>query len=109
MLAPRSSGFKFEEKIVGGSVPRNFIPAVEEGVRDYLKRGPLGFPVVDIAVALVDGSYHTVDSSDAAFQTAARIGMSEALAKADPILQDRKQGHVIGIIGFELTGLAVEH
>jgi elongation factor G len=55
-------------------------------VRDYIKRGPLGFPVVDLAVTLVDGSYHTVDSSDAAFQSAARIGMGEALPKAKPVL-----------------------
>ena len=68
---PRGSGFKFEDKITGGVVPRNYIPSVEEGVIDALKHGPLGFQVVDCAVALIDGSYHTVDSSDMAFQTAA--------------------------------------
>jgi elongation factor G len=83
---PRGSGFVFEDQITGGVVPRNFIPSVEKGVIDYLKSGPLGFPVVDVAVALVDGSYHTVDSSDAAFQTAARIGMTEGMPNCAPVL-----------------------
>jgi elongation factor G len=82
----RGSGFVFEDKITGGVVPRNFIPSVEKGIVDYLKRGPLGFPVVDVAVALTDGSYHGVDSSDAAFQQAARIGMSEGMPKCSPVL-----------------------
>jgi elongation factor G len=59
---------------------------VEEGVREYLSRGPLGFPVVDVAVALYDGQYHSVDSSDAAFKTAARMAMQEAMPKCHPIL-----------------------
>ncbi|MGH6664626.1 MAG: elongation factor G, partial [Pseudolabrys sp.] len=83
---PRSSGFKFEDKITGGVVPRNYIPAVEEGVVDALKHGPLGFPVVDVAVALIDGSYHTVDSSDMAFRTAGRIGIVEGLPQCQPVL-----------------------
>lgn len=83
---PRSSGFEFIDRIVGGAVPRNYIPAVEEGARDYLKRGPLGFPVVDVSVTLLDGSYHSVDSSDQAFKTAARIGMSEGMPKCEPVL-----------------------
>jgi elongation factor G len=83
---PRSSGFKFEDKITGGVVPRNYIPSVEEGVINALKHGPLGFQVVDLAVALVDGSYHTVDSSDMAFQTAARIGIVEGLPQCQPVL-----------------------
>jgi elongation factor G len=83
---PRSSGFKFEDRITGGVVPRNYIPAVEEGVVDALKHGPLGFPVVDIAVALIDGSYHTVDSSDMAFRTAGRIGIVEGLPQCQPVL-----------------------
>ena len=62
--AARGSGFAFDEKIVGGAVPRNYIPSVKEGVVDALKHGPLGFPVVDVAVSLVDGSNHAVDSSD---------------------------------------------
>jgi elongation factor G len=83
---PRSSGFKFEDKITGGVVPRNYIPSVEEGVINALKHGPLGFQVVDVSVALVDGSYHTVDSSDMAFQTAARIGIVEGLPQCQPVL-----------------------
>jgi elongation factor G len=83
---PRGSGFQFEDKITGGVVPRNYIPSVEEGVIDALKHGPLGFPVVDVAVALVDGSYHTVDSSDMAFRTAARIGINEGLPQCQPVL-----------------------
>ena len=83
---PRGSGFSFEDKITGGVVPRNYIPAVEEGVIDALKHGPLGFPVVDLHVALVDGSYHTVDSSDMAFQMAGRIGIHEGLPQCQPVL-----------------------
>jgi elongation factor G len=82
----RSTGFQFEERITGGVVPRNYIPAVEEGVIDALKEGPLGFPVVDLSVALVDGSYHTVDSSDMAFRTAGRIGIDEGLPQCQPVL-----------------------
>ena len=83
---PRNSGFKFEDRITGGVVPRNYIPSVEEGVIDALKHGPLGFPVVDLQVALVDGSYHTVDSSDMAFRTAGRIGIVEGLPQCNPVL-----------------------
>ncbi len=83
---PRNAGFVFEEKITGGVVPRNYIPSVEEGVIDALKQGPLGFPVVDISVTLVDGSYHAVDSSDMAFRIAGRIGVTEALPQCQPVL-----------------------
>jgi elongation factor G len=83
---PRSAGFTFEDKIVGGVVPRNYIPSVEEGVINALKHGPLGFQVVDISVALVDGSYHTVDSSDMAFQTAGRIAIADGLPQCQPVL-----------------------
>ena len=83
---PRGTGFAFEDQISGGVVPRNFIPSVEKGVVDYLQHGPLGFPLVDLSVALTDGSYHSVDSSDAAFQTAARIAMSEGLPNCSPVL-----------------------
>ncbi|QIK95866.1 elongation factor G [Sphingomonas sp. HDW15A] len=82
----RGEGFKFEEKIHGGAIPRQYIPAVEQGVKDAMAKGPLGFPVVDVAVTLVDGSYHSVDSSELAFRTAGRIAMSEALAAATPHL-----------------------
>ncbi len=83
---PRGDGFAFNETVHGGAVPRNYFGAIEEGCKDALEKGPLGFPVVDVAVTLTDGSYHTVDSSDMAFRTAARIGMAEALAKANPVL-----------------------
>jgi elongation factor G len=83
---PRGSGFAFEDGIVGGVVPRQWIPSVEKGVVEYLKSGPLGFPVVDVAVKLTDGSYHSVDSSDAAFQTAGRIAMSEGMPECSPVL-----------------------
>jgi len=83
---PRGSGFVFEDRVTGGVVPRNFIPSVEKGIIEFLKEGPLGFPVVDLTVALTDGSYHTVDSSDAAFQTAARIGMTEGMPNCTPVL-----------------------
>jgi elongation factor G len=83
---PRGAGFNFDERITGGAVPRNYIPSVEEGVVDALKQGPLGFPVVDVAVSLIDGSYHTVDSSDMAFRAAGRIGISEALPQCNPVL-----------------------
>ena len=83
---PRGSGFQFEDRITGGVVPRNYIPAVEEGVADALKHGPLGFPVVDLHVALTDGSYHAVDSSDMAFRTAGRIGIVEGLPQCQPVL-----------------------
>jgi elongation factor G len=82
----RGAGFVFEDKITGGAIPRQYIPAVEAGIRDAMQKGPLGFPVVDVAVTLTDGSFHTVDSSELAFRTAGRIAMSEALAQAGPYL-----------------------
>ncbi|MEM8605226.1 MAG: elongation factor G, partial [Cyanobacteria bacterium P01_H01_bin.121] len=82
----RGSGFSFNETIVGGVVPRQYIPGVETGVRDYLSHGPLGFPVVDIAVTLTNGSYHSVDSSEQAFKQAARIAMQTGLQTCDPVL-----------------------
>lgn len=83
---PRGDGFNFSETIVGGVVPRQYIPGVETGVREYLVHGPLGFPVVDVAVTLKDGSYHSVDSSEQAFKMAARLAMQEGMAKAEPQL-----------------------
>jgi elongation factor G len=83
---PRGSGHSFIDSVVGGAIPRNYIPAVEEGVRDYLKHGPLGFPVVDVSVNLITGQFHAVDSSDQAFKTAARMGMTEAMPKCEPVL-----------------------
>src|SRR5215469_3225670 len=83
---PRGSGFAFVDKIAGGVVPRQWIPSVEKGVIEFLKTGPLGFPVVDVSVALIDGSYHSVDSSDAAFQMAGRIAMQEGMPECAPVL-----------------------
>lgn len=83
---PRGEGFTFSERITGGVVPKQYIPSVEAGVRDYLSCGPLGFPVVDVAVTLIDGSYHSVDSSDQAFRTAAQIAMREGMAECQPVL-----------------------
>jgi elongation factor G len=87
-IAPRArgEGFLFVDKIVGGAVPRQFIPAVGEAAEEATRKGAFGFPVVDISVTLVDGTFHTVDSSDMAFKTATRQGMAEGLAKADPVL-----------------------
>src|SRR5438874_615555 len=83
---PRGSGFTFTDSVVGGAIPRNYIPAVEEGVVEALARGPIGFPVIDLAVNLITGQFHTVDSSDQAFKTAGRQAVQEALPKCDPVL-----------------------
>ncbi|MDQ3078995.1 MAG: elongation factor G [Pseudomonadota bacterium] len=92
-IAPlaRGEGFRFTERISGGAVPRQYIPAVEQGVRDAMAKGPMGYPVVDVAVTLIDGSYHSVDSSELAFRTAGRIAMQEALAQAAPHLLEPVQ------------------
>jgi elongation factor G len=83
---PRGTGHSFIDAVVGGAIPRNYIPAVEEGVMEYMRQGPLGFPVVDVSVTLITGQFHAVDSSDQAFKTAARQGMQEAMPKCDPVL-----------------------
>jgi elongation factor G len=88
-LAPlsRGEGFKFENKVVGGAIPRNFIPAVEKGVVEAMHHGSLaGFPVVDCRVAVYDGSYHSVDSSEMAFKIAASMGFKKALESAHAVL-----------------------
>lgn len=82
----RGEGFSFSETIVGGVVPKQYIPGVETGVREYLSHGPLGFPVVDIAVTLTNGSYHSVDSSEQAFKQAARLAMQEGMSRCEPTL-----------------------
>jgi len=104
----RGEGFYFEEKIHGGAIPRQYIPSVEHGIRDYLVRGPLGFPVVDIAVRLKDGKYHAVDSSDMAFQIAGRMAMSEALPDCTPVLLEPiMQVHILvpNIYTNKITGM----
>ncbi len=84
---PRGTGFEFVDEIVGGVVPRQYIPAVEKGVREALLEGYLaGYPVVDIRVTLYDGSYHDVDSSEMAFKIAASMGFKTAVSQAKPII-----------------------
>jgi elongation factor G len=84
---PRGKGFEFQNKIVGGAIPRNFIPAVEKGVVEAMHEGILaGFPVVDLRVAVYDGSYHTVDSSEMSFKIAASMGFKKAMESAHPVL-----------------------
>jgi len=83
---PRGQGFAFDDTITGGVVPKQYIPAVENGIKEYLHQGPMGFPVVDVAVTLTDGSYHSVDSSEQAFKTAGRIAMQEGLPQCSPVL-----------------------
>ncbi|MDE5117641.1 MAG: elongation factor G, partial [Trichodesmium sp. St2_bin2_1] len=83
---PRGSGFNFSETIVGGVVPKQYIPGVETGVREYLQHGPLGFPVVDVGVTLTNGSYHSVDSSEQAFKQAARVAMQQGMSDCQPVL-----------------------
>jgi elongation factor G len=83
---PRGQGFEFIDKVVGGSVPKQYISAVEHGAKDYLQRGPLGFPVVDVSVTLFDGQHHSVDSSDQAFKIAGRMAMAEGLPNCAPVL-----------------------
>ncbi|MDG2004381.1 MAG: elongation factor G [Novosphingobium sp.] len=82
----RGEGFEFDDRISGGVVPKQWIPPVEAGIRDAMEKGPFGFPVVDVAVTLIDGSHHSVDSSELAFRLAGRQAMSEALEKCAPYL-----------------------
>jgi elongation factor G len=108
---PSGGGFIFENKVVGGAVPRHFVPAVEAGLRDAMARGVLGeHPMVDIKVSLLDGKAHDVDSSDMAFRTAAFMGLRKAVSQAGPILlepimhvevvtPDDYTGDVIGDLG----------
>jgi elongation factor G len=84
---PRGEGFKFENRIVGGAIPRNFIPAVEKGVIEAMHEGVLsGFPVVDVRVTVYDGSYHVVDSSEMSFKIAGSMAFKKAMESAHPVL-----------------------
>lgn len=83
---PRGTGFEFDEVVKGGAVPRNYIPAVENGAKDAIEEGPLGHPVVDLKVTLKDGKHHSVDSSDYAFRTAGKMAVKEAIGMASPVL-----------------------
>ncbi len=105
---PRGEGFKFENRVVGGAIPRNFIPAVEKGVLDAMQHGSLaGYPIVDCRVAVYDGSYHAVDSSEMAFKIAASMGFKKALESAHAILLEpimtveveAPADHIGGVIG----------
>jgi elongation factor G len=83
----RGHGFKFENKIIGGSIPKEYVPAVEQGIREALDTGVLaGYPVIDVKVDLVDGQYHPVDSSELAFKMAGSLGIQDAMKKARPVL-----------------------
>ncbi|MBB3316431.1 elongation factor G [Rhizobium sp. BK181] len=82
----RGHGFTFAENVKGGTVPRNYIPAVEAGAREAMEKGPLGFQVIDVDVTLTDGQYHSVDSSDFAFRTAGKMGVKQALSQASAVL-----------------------
>ena len=80
-------GYEFVDEVVGGHIPRNFIPAIDKGVRETMADGVLaGYPMIDIKVAVYDGSYHPVDSNEMAFKTAARIGFQKAVGQAEPVL-----------------------
>ncbi|MEZ5995530.1 MAG: elongation factor G [Hyphomonadaceae bacterium] len=83
---PRGGGFEFVDKITGGAIPRQWIPAVEAGVKDAMTKGSIGFPVVDVSVTLIDGSFHSVDSSEHSFQMAGRLGMQEAMKECGSVL-----------------------
>ena len=107
---PRGKGFEFVDQITGGAIPRQFVPAVEKGIREAMQTGVLaGFPVVDFRVALYDGTYHSVDSSEMAFKIAASMGFKKGMEQAHPVIlepvmkmeisvPDDKLGDVIGDI-----------
>ena len=86
---PQGVGFEFEDRIVGGAVPKEYIAAVQKGLEEALNNGIMGgYPVIGVRVALVDGSYHEVDSSEMAFKIAASLGFKEAMKKAGPVLME---------------------
>jgi elongation factor G len=106
--ASRGSGFAFSQRITGGAVPKQWIPAVEQGVRDAMEKGPLGFPVIDVAATLVDGGYHSVDSSEMAFRQAGRLAMDEGLRRCAPALLEpieRLSIHVPSACASSVTSL----
>ena len=103
----RGEGFNFTNTIVGGVVPKQYIPGVKIGVTEYLHHGPLGFPVVDVAVNLSNGSYHSVDSSEQAFKQAARIAMTEGMPKCAPALLEPMLDVKVSVPG-EFTSKALQ-
>jgi elongation factor G len=101
-------GFTFDETVKGGTVPRNYIPAVEAGAREAMEKGPLGFQVIDVAVTLTDGQYHSVDSSDFAFRAAARMGVRQALSQASAVLMQpvaRVEIHIPSVFSGSLVAI----
>lgn len=94
---PRGEGFQFENKVVGGAVPRQFIPAVEAGAREHLAKGPLGFRVVDVAVTLHDGQFHTVDSNELSFKLATAQALKDGLPQCDPVLLEPVLGVTVSV------------
>lgn len=108
-IAPSEGGFEFEERVVGGSVPKGFFPAVEKGIREGLEEGPLaGFPVVNVRATLVDGSYHSVDSNEMAFKIAAKEALRKGLAQSNPVLLEPV--HTLAItLPDELMGDVLGH
>ncbi len=105
MPLKRGEGFQFIDKVVGGAVPRNYIPSVGEAAEEATRKGPFGYPVVDVSVTLVDGGFHSVDSSDMAFKTATQLAMKEGLAKAEPVLLEPVD-HVTVLVPNEYTARA---
>jgi elongation factor G len=103
----RGAGVTFDEKIVGGVVPRQFIPAVEKGVREALTHGPSGYPVTDLHVTLFDGQYHDVDSSEQSFKTAAGMGVRDALPKCNPVVLE-PIAHVQVIVPTGYTSTVIQ-
>lgn len=101
----RGEGFLFTDKIVGGAVPKQYIPAVREAAEEAMQKGPNGYPVVDVSVTLVDGTFHAVDSSDMAFKSATRLAIAEGLAKAEPVLLEPIE-HVTASVPNTFTAAA---
>ncbi|CAN7158112.1 elongation factor G [Pararhizobium sp. LjRoot238] len=102
----RGHGFSFGETVKGGVVPRNYIPAVEAGAREAMDKGPLGFQVIDVGVTLTDGQHHTVDSSEYAFRTAAKMGVRQALSEGSAVLMQpvfRSEIHIPSVYSGSLV------